>query len=290
MKILVTGASGQLGHELREMSRKSDHTFIFTDVRESDQTCALDITDESAVAQYLAPDIDVVVNCAAYTDVNGAETDEAAAFRINAHAPEVLAKAARKADALLIHISTDYVFDGKSEIPYTEDAAPSPLNAYGRTKLAGEKAVMESGCRYMIFRTSWLYSKVGKNFFLTIADKSSRLPQMTVVEDQVGTPTNARDLAGLIYDILDKEMTDRTGVYNYSGMGECSWCEFATEISALMGHSCNILPCRTEDYPTPAQRPSYSVLDKQKVMRTFGVDIPHWMDSLKALVAEYKSE
>lgn len=287
MKIVVTGALGQLGQEIMKLAVGSEHEFVFTDIRATDNVSLLDITDADAVDAFVGKDVDVIVNCAAYTDVNKAESDEESARQINAAAAGILASAAAKADALLIHVSTDYVFDGTSTVPYREDCLPAPTGAYGRTKLEGERLVQESGCRYMIFRTAWLYSLSGRNFFLTMVNKTAELPQMKVVFDQTGTPTYAGDLAYLISHIIENGLLDRTGIYHYTDEGVCSWYDFAKEINSLVGHTCNVMPCRTEDYPTPARRPHYSVLDKAKVRETFGIEIPHWRDSLVMAVNEY---
>lgn len=287
MKIVVTGALGQLGQEIMKLAAGSEHEFVFTDIRATDNVSLLDITDADAVDAFVGKDVDVIVNCAAYTDVNKAESDEESARQINAAAAGILASAAAKADALLIHVSTDYVFDGTSTVPYREDCLPAPTGAYGRTKLEGERLVQESGCRYMIFRTAWLYSLSGRNFFLTMVNKTAELPQMKVVFDQTGTPTYAGDLAYLISHIIEDGLLDRTGIYHYTDEGVCSWYDFAKEINSLVGHTCNVMPCRTEDYPTPARRPHYSVLDKAKVRETFGIEIPHWRDSLVMAVNEY---
>lgn len=287
MKIVVTGSLGQLGYELMRQAKESQHTYIFTDVRESELTTSLDITDAEAVEAFIGEDVDVIINCAAYTDVNRAESDEAMAQKINSDAPGNLARAALKADALLIHISTDYVFDGKGYLPYNEESQTGPLSAYGRTKLSGEKAVEESGCRYMIFRTAWLYSLTGRNFFLTMADLTASKPMLKVVYDQVGTPTYAADLAFLIAHIIEENKLDRTGLYHYTNEGVCSWYDFTKEINDLLGHTCNVMPCRTEEFPTPAVRPHYSVLEKKKVRETFGLEIPHWKESLRLAVKEY---
>lgn len=287
MKIVVTGALGQLGQEIMKLAAGSEHEFVFTDIRATDNVSLLDITDADAVDAFVGKDVDVIVNCAAYTDVNKAESDEESARQINAAAAGILASAAAKADALLIHVSTDYVFDGTSTVPYREDCLPAPTGAYGRTKLEGERLVQESGCRYMIFRTAWLYSLSGRNFFLTMVNKTAELPQMKVVFDQTGTPTYAGDLAYLISHIIENGLLDRTGIYHYTDEGVCSWYDFAKEINSLVGHTCNVMPCRTEDYPTPARRPHYSVLDKAKVRETFGIEIPHWRNSLVMAVNEY---
>lgn len=277
---------GQLGHAVRKLSSGSDHEYVFTDINDSEGVSRLDITDKEAV-RGMVDGADVIVNCAAYTDVNGAEGNEALAMKVNAEAAGILAEAAREAGALLMHVSTDYVFDGKGNVPYDEDAQPSPVNAYGRTKLEGEKAIAASGCRYMIFRTSWLYSDVGKNFYLTMNRLTAEKPELKVVMDQAGTPTNAYDLAFLICHIIETDMLDKTGVYNYSNDGVCSWYDFAREINNMLGHTCRVEPCRTDEFPSPAQRPQYSVLDKSKVKRTFGVEVPHWRESLQLLIDEH---
>ena len=279
---------GQLGHAVRKLSFGSEHEYVFTDINDSEGVSRLDITDKEAV-RGMVDGADVIVNCAAYTDVNGAEGNEALAMKVNAEAAGILAEAAREAGALLMHVSTDYVFDGKGNVPYDEDAQPSPVNAYGRTKLEGEKAIAASGCRYMIFRTSWLYSDVGKNFYLTMNRLTAEKPELKVVMDQAGTPTNAYDLAFLICHIIETDMLDKTGVYNYSNDGVCSWYDFAREINNMLGHTCRVEPCRTDEFPSPAQRPQYSVLDKSKVKRTFGVEVPHWRESLQLLIDEHYS-
>ena len=277
---------GQLGHAVRKLSFGSEHEYVFTDINDSEGVSRLDITDKEAV-RGMVDGADVIVNCAAYTDVNGAEGNEALAMKVNAEAAGILAEAAREAGALLMHVSTDYVFDGKGNVPYDEDAQPSPVNAYGRTKLEGEKAIAASGCRYMIFRTSWLYSDVGKNFYLTMNRLTAEKPELKVVMDQAGTPTNAYDLAFLICHIIETDMLDKTGVYNYSNDGVCSWYDFAREINNMLGHTCRVEPCRTDEFPSPAQRPQYSVLDKSKVKRAFGVEVPHWRESLQLLIDEH---
>ena len=277
---------GQLGHAVRKLSSGSEHEYVFTDINDSEGVSRLDITDKEAV-RGMVDGADVIVNCAAYTDVNGAEGNEAFAMKVNAEAAGILAEAAREAGALLMHVSTDYVFDGKGNVPYDEDAQPSPVNAYGRTKLEGEKAIAASGCRYMIFRTSWLYSDVGKNFYLTMNRLTAEKPELKVVMDQAGTPTNAYDLAFLLCHIIETDMLDKTGVYNYSNDGVCSWYDFAREINNMLGHTCRVEPCRTDEFPSPAQRPQYSVLDKSKVKRTFGVEVPHWRESLQLLIDQH---
>lgn len=289
MKILVIGALGQLGNEIMQLSRASSHDFIFADVRgDGENVLALDMTDESRIMDFVSPDTDVIINCAAYNDVDGAESDENAALKLNRYAVGLLAEAALKSDALLIHFSSDYVFDGSANIPYTEDSPTAPLGAYGRSKLAGETAVIESGCRYMIFRTSWLYSLTGRNFFKTIADRCAQTSSIKVVIDQMGTPTCAYDLAFLIMHIIENGMTDRTGLYHYSDEGTATWYDFAYAINSALGYTCRVEPCRTSEFPRKAARPAYSVLDKRKVKETFGVEIPHWRDSLSLFVRQYE--
>ena len=288
MKILVTGAMGQLGREISKLADSTEHTYIYTDVRAHEGVAELDVTDAEAV-NAAVQGVDVIVNCAAYTDVNKAESDAEAAHKVNALAPAVLAEAAKAAGAMLIHVSTDYVFDGQANVPYREDAARNPLGVYGRTKMEGEDAIVKSGCRHLIFRTSWLYSTTGKNFFLTMSELTASKPELKVVVDQVGTPTYAYDLAYLITYIIEENLLDRNGVCNYSGEGVCAWFDFASEINSLLGHTCRIVPCRSEEYPTPAERPHYSVLDKSKVKRDFGIEIPYWRHSLAMAVQEYIS-
>lgn len=275
MNILVTGANGQLGMEMRNVSAGSADRYIFTDVAE------LDITDVDAVDRVIASEkVEVIVNCAAYTNVDKAEEDEQTADLINHRAVAILASAAAKYGATLIHISTDYVFDGRSCVPYKEDDATSPTGAYGRTKLAGEHAVIESGCRYLIFRTAWLYSPYGKNFVKTMMKLTAEKDSLSVVFDQVGTPTCAADLAALIYKVITDRMLDRQGVYHFSNEGVCSWYDFAVAIRDLCGNACEIRPCHSCDFPSKAMRPSYSVLDKKLVKETFNASVPYWHDSL----------
>lgn len=285
MKILVTGASGQLGKSIRDASYNSDLEFVFTDVVAEEGVAVLDVTDEAAVNSLVSEHgFDAIVNCAAYTDVDKAESDSECASRLNVHAPAVLAKAAAEAGSLLVHISTDYVFDGAGCVPYKEDMGASPLSVYGRTKLSGEQAVEASGCRYLIIRTSWLYSNYGRNFFRRMVDLTAERPTLKVVSDQVGTPTWASDLADAIVAILESGRTYENGVYHYSDEGVCSWYDFAKEICAGVGHICDIQPCSSADYPTVAQRPSFSVLDKTKFKNTFGIEIPHWRESLLSCI------
>lgn len=286
MNILVTGASGQLGLSVRDAANCSDNNFVFSDIRAEGDVIPLDITDASVVSKVLKDnEISAIVNCAAYTDVNRAESEPDVAELVNCKAAGVLAEAAAEAGALLVHISTDYVFAGDSCRPYTEADATSPLGVYGRTKLAGEKAIEASGCRYLILRTSWLYSNYGKNFYKTMLDLTASRPVVKVVSDQTGTPTWASDLAEAIVTILDGKMSFESGVYHYSNEGVCSWYDFAKEICAGVGYLCDVMPCRSEDYPSPVRRPHFSVLDKTRFKETFGIEIPHWRESLLSCIA-----
>lgn len=291
MRVLVTGSAGQLGKAMRMVSADYDHDCIFTDVRPDGDIIALDVTDADAVRGILdVHDVDVIVNCAAYTAVDKAEEDESAAERLNAFAPAVLASAAREKDILLIHLSTDYVFDGRAWIPYREDDVASPVNAYGRSKLAGEQAVSTSGCRYVIVRSAWLYSCFGHNFFNTMVALTAEKSHLDVVCDQVGTPTYAPDLADAIFRIIDAKGPDVNTIYNYTDEGLCSWYDFAKAICDSVGHLCDISPCRSVDYGSKAERPHYSVLDKSKIKSALGLEIPHWTDSLKICVADYEKD
>ena len=284
MNILVTGGSGQLGQAIKAAAKDSEHRFIYTCFkaeRQEGMVC-LDITDSNAIDAVMKEyQIDVIVNCAGYTDVEKAESEEDKAFKTNAEAVATLADAAKCCNAMLIHISSDYVFDGRCGEPYGEDAEPAPLSAYGRSKLAGELAVLASGVPYILIRTSWLYSPYGKNFVKTILRKSEEQPVLKVVSDQVGTPTYAGDLAEFILTLLEPGNLSKTGIYNYSNEGVCSWYDLACEVCDLSGNLCEVMPCRTADYPVKAKRPHYSVLDKTKVKETFGIGIPYWKDSLR---------
>lgn len=284
MNILVTGANGQLGHELRNAAAESSHHFIFTDVSQIQdlETVYLDITNIDAIRIIAGSEsVDVIVNCAAYTNVEKAESDLAFADILNRQAVKNLATVAKERDALLIHISTDYVFQGTAHIPYRETDTPDPLGAYGITKYAGERAVTDSGCKYMIFRTAWLYSPYGKNFVKTMMKLTSGNESVKVVADQVGTPTYAADLAKLIVKVIGEDYTGKTGIYHFSDEGCISWYDFAVAINDICGHNCDVRPCRTDEFPSKAQRPHYSVLDKAKVKESFGVIIPHWYASLR---------
>ena len=275
--VLVTGANGQLGNELRRRaSGGGSCRYVFTDVAE------LDITDLEAVRRCMdAEGISVVVNCAAYTNVDKAEDDVVVADAINHLAVGNLALACRERDAVLLHVSTDYVFGGRGNVPYREEDATCPLGVYGRTKLAGEQAVVDSGCRYLVFRTAWLYSAYGHNFVKTMLRLTSERERLSVVFDQVGTPTYAGDLADLLYAIVEEGLyAGKEGIYHFSDEGVCSWYDFAKEIAAQAGHGCDIQPCHSWEYPSRVERPAFSVLDKTKVKAAFGWRVPYWKDSL----------
>lgn len=284
MTILVTGGNGQLGCSLRLASAESCNHFVFTDIEE------LDITSASDVEEFFEREkVDVVVNCAAYTAVDLAEDNEAKADDINHKAVALLATTCKRYNATLIHISTDYIFSGNADTPYTEESNAAPLNAYGRTKLAGERAVAESGCKSIILRTSWLYSEFGHNFVKTMRELIVTRPEIKVVADQIGTPTYAGDLAAAIMHIIDSEQLSKTGIYHFSNLGECSWYNFATEIAHQCDNiDCKIIPCTTADYPTKALRPRYSVLDKSKFISTFSFAIPEWKEPLERCMAILK--
>lgn len=285
MNVLVTGGNGQLGQTFRSIEKSPELHFVYTDMKPGEDVCSLDITDPSAISKVLADNnIDVVLNFAAYTDVERAESEPELAFKVNAEAVGYLADAVRDSGATLIHISTDYVFDGRADEPYGEDAEPAPLSAYGRSKLAGERALLASGCRSILIRTSWLYSPYAKNFVKTILSKGAELKALKVVSDQVGSPTFAGDLAEFILTILTPENIQKTGVYNFTDEGVCSWYDLAAEACLVAGVNCVVSPCKTGEYPVKAERPMYSVLDKSKAKDTFGVCIPHWKDSLRRCI------
>lgn len=286
MNILVTGANGQLGNCMRNAAKGSKDNYIFTDVAE------LDITDAKAVEQMVKDnDIKVIVNCAAYTNVDKAESDAAFAEKLNAEAVENLARAIKTNDGTLIHISTDYVFGGsQGNTPRTETEPVNPTGVYGMTKLHGEQAIEASGCRALIFRTAWLYSEYGKNFVKTMLNLTSTKPTLKVVFDQVGTPTYAQDLADAIFDIIEnRKFEGNEGIYHYSNEGVCSWFDFTKVIAEIAGNKgCDIRPCHSDEFPSSVKRPSYSVLDKTKVKEAFGVQVPYWTDSLKTCIKKLK--
>ena len=290
MTILVTGANGQLGNEMRIVSQPSKDRYIFTDVVEQDdvQTTILDITNLEAIRKIVREnDVKVIVNCAAYTNVDGAESNQELAELLNAKAPENLAIVMKEVDGLLIHISTDYVF-GKEpyNTPCREDMVGTPTGVYGLTKLHGEQNIMTSGCKYVIIRTAWLYSEFGKNFVKTMLNLTATRPELKVVFDQVGTPTYAYDLAQAIVRIIERPVE---GIYHYSNEGVCSWYDFTKMIAEYSGHTdCNIHPCHSDEFPSPVKRPAFSVLDKTKIKQTFGITIPYWVDSLKKCLLNLK--
>ena len=281
MNILVTGANGQLGNEMQRVAKTSSNHYIFTDVAQ------LDITDREAVLRAVKDNsIQVIVNCAAYTNVDKAEDDSETADLINNKAVENLATAARENDATLIHISTDYVFKGDRCTPCREDWETDPLGVYGITKLAGEKSIERTGCRHIIIRTAWLYSPFGKNFVKTMQKLTAEKDSLKVVFDQVGTPTYAGDLADAIARIIETGQLGKQGIYHFSNEGVCSWYDFAREICELSGHTCNIQPCHSDELPSKVKRPHFSVLDKTKIKDTFGIEVPYWKDSLKKCIRE----
>lgn len=287
MNILVTGANGQLGSSLRNAARNSNDNYLFTDVAD------LDITDPQAVEKMVAGnDIRVVINCAAYTNVDKAEDDRDFAEALNAGAVSNLARAVKANNGTLIHISTDYVFGGSlGNTPRTESEPANPTGVYGVTKLHGEEVLLASGCSCLIFRTAWLYSEYGKNFVKTMLDLTATRPELKVVFDQAGTPTYAQDLAdALVRIVADRKFEGREGIYHYSNEGVCSWYDFTKTIASLAGNtSCTIRPCHSDEFPSKVVRPSYSVLDKTKFKETFGLEIPYWVDSLKTCIANLQN-
>ena len=291
-KILVTGGNGQLGTELRLLAQKSAAKWYFSDVveREGVETILLDITNEDAVGQFVRDnEIDTIVNCAAYTNVEGAEDDFARCDLLNRVAPEILAGIARKAGALLIQISTDFIFDGTATTPIPEDAPAKPLSVYGKTKYAGELAVVASDCRYLIFRTAWLYSPFGKNFTKTMMKLTSEKERIKVVIDQVGTPTSALTLASLIFDVVENDKYRQNGTYHITDEGVASWFDFAFAVGQICGNKCIVEPCMSDAFPQKATRPHYSVLDKAKVKADFGFSIPYWRDALQVCIDRIKT-
>ena len=314
MNILVTGANGQLGNEMRVIACESGDHYLFTDVNEVEgvETLYLDITDLETVRQMVAEyKVEAIVNCAAYTNVDAAETNEALAEKLNAEAPENLAKAMKEVDGLLIQISTDYVF-GKEpyNVPCKEDQQGTPTGVYGMTKLHGEQRIVATGCKHVIIRTAWLYSEFGKNFCKTMMHLTATKPQLKVVFDQVGTPTYALDLSKAVAVVLEDYKTEtpnshplssnysKSGIYHYSNEGVCSWYDFtkmiqniAVELKAhgseLMAQ-CDVQPCHSDEFPSPVKRPSYSVLDKTKIKAAFGVAVPYWTDSLRQCISNLK--
>ena len=287
MNILVTGTNGQLGNEMRIVSQDSNDHYIFTDVAE------LDITNLEAIREMVAQEeVKAIINCAAYTNVDKAEEDEAFCELLNAKAVENLAIAMKEVDGLLVHVSTDYVFGGDPyNTPCTEDKKGTPTGVYGKTKLQGEQNIQKIGCHHLIIRTAWLYSEFGKNFVKTMLNLTSTKPQLKVVFDQTGTPTYAYDLAAAIYDIVEnRKYEGKDGIYHYSNEGVCSWFDFTKMIAEYAGNTeCDIQPCHSNEFPSPVKRPSYSVLDKSKIKSVFGVEVPYWTDSLKKCINNLKS-
>ncbi len=290
MNILVTGANGQLGHCMQNVSKGSADHYIFTDVCEGYDI--LDITDIEAVRRKVFDDnVKCIVNCAAWTNVDGAETARETAERLNADAPGNLAKAMKEVDGLIIHISTDYVFGLEPyNTPCKEDQNGTPTGVYGLTKLHGEQKIIESGADYIIIRTAWLYSEYGRNFVKTMLLLTDSKPQIKVVFDQCGTPTYAQDLADVIFKITEtRSYEGNTGIYHYSNEGVCSWYDFAVMIAKTAGNTnCEILPCHSSEFPSPVRRPSYSVLDKTKIKDTFLISVPYWTDSLERCIRNIK--
>lgn len=306
MHILITGCNGQLGNEMRlGMSLHDDHQYFLTDVTAEDESLRLDITNAEAVSAFVeAHQIDLIVNCAAYTNVDGAEKDEATARRINCDAVRILGEAAAAAGAHMIHVSTDYVFDGKSCVPYGEDDAVCPATAYGRTKREGEEALLSVLPDAVIIRTAWLYSTFGNNFVKTMIRLGRERDVLNVVFDQVGSPTYARDLAVAIYAVLEAKEW-HPGIYHFTNEGVCSWYDFTREIHSLynsqevlrayqngdleaaqkMAIQCEVRPILSADYQYSTPRPHYSVLNKKKIRDTFGIEIPYWRDSLAQCIA-----
>lgn len=282
MNILVTGANGQLGNEIRIVSHGSMDNYIFTDVDE------LDITNLEAIREMVAQEeVKAIINCAAYTNVDKAEEDVEFCELLNAKSVENLAMAMKEVDGLLVHVSTDYVFGGDPyNTPCTEDKKGTPTGVYGKTKLQGEQNIQKVGCHHLIIRTAWLYSEFGKNFVKTMLNLTSTKPSLKVVFDQTGTPTYAYDLAAAIYDIVEnRKYEGKDGIYHYSNEGVCSWFDFTKMIAEYAGNtSCDIQPCHSNEFPSKVIRPSYSVLDKTKIKETFGVKVPYWTESLKKCI------
>ena len=285
MNILVTGANGQLGNEMQVLARENlQHTYFFTDVQE------LDICDEQAVYAYVSEHkIDIIVNCAAYTAVDKAEDNVELCDKLNNIAPGYLARAAQANGAAMIQVSTDYVFDGTAHIPYTEEEPTCPASVYGSTKLAGEQNVMDHCEKAMVIRTAWLYSIYGNNFVKTMIRLGQERDSLGVIFDQIGTPTYANDLAQAIFAAINKGVV--RGIYHFSDEGVCSWYDFTIAIHRLAGiASCKVKPLHTADYPAKAPRQHYSVLDKTKIKDTFGIEIPHWEESLKRCINQLRME
>lgn len=285
MNILVTGANGQLGHEMQRVAKNSQNRYFFTDVAEGYEK--LDITSLDDIRRMVSQNgICVIVNCAAYTNVDKAESDYATADLLNNTAAGNLALAIKEVGGTLIHVSTDYVFQGDRNIPCREDWSTNPLGVYGKTKLAGEQSIQATGCNSIIIRTAWLYSQWGRNFVKTMQSLTASHDTLKVVFDQVGTPTFAGDLADAIAHIIETNQLGKTGIYHFSNEGVCSWFDFATIICELCGNTCDIQPCYSEEFPSPVERPHFSVLDKSKIKSTFSIKVPYWTESLKKCIAQ----
>lgn len=299
MVVLVTGANGQLGNEMRIIAQNSTDKYIFTDVNQAEgvETAYLDITDLEAIRKMVSEnDVKAIVNCAAWTNVDACETDEKLATlaeKLNAEAPKYLAVAMKEVGGLLIHVSTDYVFGQEPyNTPCSPDQKGTPTGVYGVTKKHGEENILATACDYVILRTAWLYSEFGKNFCKTMLNLTATKPQLKVVFDQCGTPTYAYDLAAAIYDIItNRKYEGNTGIYHYSNEGVCSWYDFTQMIAKIAGHTdCDIQPCYSSEYPSPVKRPSYSVLDKKSFKETFNVKVPYWVDSLETCIRNIKNQ
>lgn len=290
MNILVTGANGQLGREMQAVTRESKDHYIFTDVCEG--YTHLDITSTDDIRQMVRQNqVKCVINCAAWTNVDAAETAGDIVERLNATAPGYLAEAMAEVGGLLVHVSTDYVFGAEPyNTPCREDQQGTPTGVYGQTKLHGEQLIKRSGADHIIIRTAWLYSEFGHNFVKTMMSLTASKPQLNVVFDQCGTPTYALDLAAAIFDIVEnRKYVGHSGVYHYSNEGVCSWYDFAVNIARLAGNTdCDIRPCHSDEFPSPVKRPAYSVLDKTKIKQVFGLDIPYWTDSLRQCMQRMK--
>lgn len=290
MNILVTGANGQLGREMQAVTRESKDHYIFTDVCEG--YTHLDITSADDIRQMVRQNqVKCVINCAAWTNVDAAETAGDIVERLNATAPGYLAEAMAEVGGLLVHVSTDYVFGAEPyNTPCREDQQGTPTGVYGQTKLRGEQLIKRSGADHVIIRTAWLYSEFGHNFVKTMMSLTASKPRLNVVFDQCGTPTYALDLAAAIFDIVEnRKYVGHSGVYHYSDEGVCSWYDFAVTIARLAGNTdCDIRPCHSDEFPSPVRRPAYSVLDKTKIKQVFGLDIPYWTDSLRQCMRRMK--
>lgn len=290
MNILVTGANGQLGNEIQLVAKESKDNYVFTDV--CGDYAKLDITNPTEIENMVRQNnIECVVNCAAWTNVDKAETAGHIVETLNAAAPENLARAMKEVGGILFHISTDYVFGADPyNTPCNENQQGTPTGVYGFTKLQGEQRIIATGASHIIIRTAWLYSEFGNNFVKTMLQLTSTKPQLKVVFDQCGTPTYAKDLADAIFNIIEnRKFSGNDGIYHFSNEGVCSWYDFAVKIARLAGNnSCDIQPCHSDEFPSPVKRPAYSVLDKTKIKNTFGIHIPHWEESLEKCLRNLK--